>query len=445
MPIRQWVLSHPFPLRRLAAFRAEVLTALSSLFVEEIFRATGARTANTEGGAITFVQRFGGSLNLNVHFHVVVVDGAFERTPNGATFRESAAPTQEAIERVARRVYDRALRWLRRNGHLDDREPEDRSNANEESALDGCARLALFGGGLTNADDDRDPDHSRGPFDAPAPRRFSGRHEGFDVSVDCETAPPIAPPRPTRRRRERCRHARAEHARPLGRRAHTQRHHRAPLGPPPRCCAAGDVLTHPLGRVAPSHSRRRGARLPRVWWRGARARGHHRARRRQRHPRCARCSGSGRPATEAQAITAPETHRPTSEPAARASSRRRLRGTTRREAAATAGVCACSRKYTTLPGRSVELVNRGMDIMSTDARWPLSALSPSSSALAPCCRRAGPAEEPRSEPPLRGEVARQVAPGLARARAEKAVRPQVLAVSQAEGAGPPRGARRPAL
>ena len=111
---------------------------------------------------------------------------------------------------------------------------------------------------------------------------------------------------------------------------------------------------HCLGRFAPSHSRRRGARLPRVWWRGARDGGHHRASRRDRHPRCARCAGSGRPATEAQAITALQTDRPTSEPAARASFRRRLRGTTRREAAAPAGVCACSRKYTTLSGRSVD-------------------------------------------------------------------------------------------
>ena len=93
-----------------------MLTALSAMFVEEIFRATGARRrgAKTDGGAITFVQRFGGSLNLNVHFHVVVLDGTFERTVSGARFRESPPPPQDAIERVARRVHDRALKWLRR-------------------------------------------------------------------------------------------------------------------------------------------------------------------------------------------------------------------------------------------------------------------------------------------------------------------------------------------
>jgi Putative transposase len=35
---------------------------------------------SSESGAITFVQRFGSSLNLNVHLHFVVVDGVFVET-----------------------------------------------------------------------------------------------------------------------------------------------------------------------------------------------------------------------------------------------------------------------------------------------------------------------------------------------------------------------------
>ena len=35
-----------------------------------------------ECGAVTFVQRFGGSLNLNMHMHVVVLDGVFVRDPD---------------------------------------------------------------------------------------------------------------------------------------------------------------------------------------------------------------------------------------------------------------------------------------------------------------------------------------------------------------------------
>jgi len=78
--VRQFVLSLPFELRRIAAFKPVVLTALSRIFIDAVFAVYRAR-AELEGikgakcGALTFVQRFGGSLNLNVHFHSIFLDG----------------------------------------------------------------------------------------------------------------------------------------------------------------------------------------------------------------------------------------------------------------------------------------------------------------------------------------------------------------------------------
>jgi hypothetical protein len=34
-------------------------------------------------GSLTVVQRFGSSLNLNIHFHVIATDGAYAEQPNG--------------------------------------------------------------------------------------------------------------------------------------------------------------------------------------------------------------------------------------------------------------------------------------------------------------------------------------------------------------------------
>jgi len=85
VPVRQWVLSLPFGLRALAAFRADVLSAVGRIFVEAVFARlrSWAKRQRLGGeapcGAVTFVQRFGSSVNLNVHFHVVVLDGAFSR------------------------------------------------------------------------------------------------------------------------------------------------------------------------------------------------------------------------------------------------------------------------------------------------------------------------------------------------------------------------------
>jgi hypothetical protein len=93
VPIRQWVLSLPFELRRLAAFDAKVLTTLGRLFVEAIFaeQRSAAGLKGAECGATTHVQRFGGSLNLNCHYHVLVLDGALRGLRPGPQRRDGVS------------------------------------------------------------------------------------------------------------------------------------------------------------------------------------------------------------------------------------------------------------------------------------------------------------------------------------------------------------------
>lgn len=72
--LRQWVLSTPFEMRILLAAKPNALSAVGRIFVEEVRRwqkqqalIIGLDTVCT--GAVCFPQRFGSSLNLNVHFH----------------------------------------------------------------------------------------------------------------------------------------------------------------------------------------------------------------------------------------------------------------------------------------------------------------------------------------------------------------------------------------
>ena len=181
VPVRQWVLSLPFELRRLAAFRADVLTMLGRTFVEEIFRASGFRGPGREGGAVTFVQRFGGSLNLNVHFHVVVLDGAFVRDNDRTRFHETPPPSRDVIATVARRVRDRAVRWLRRRKLVTSSDEDRSDDASKGTALDACATLALRTAGLVDVSANREEASPTNPLDARGPARFSAAFEGFDV------------------------------------------------------------------------------------------------------------------------------------------------------------------------------------------------------------------------------------------------------------------------
>src|SRR5208283_1742996 len=152
-----------------------VLTALGRVFVDAIFasyrrRAKRRGVADGQCGVINFVQRFG-SMNLNVHFHVVVLDGVFTRDADaGVQFHPAAAPTREALEALVQRVHDRSLAWLRRRGYLDERPIDERSNEPPaQTALDACAAIAIGRGQvatLPNADA-ADDDHERAP-DKPA-------------------------------------------------------------------------------------------------------------------------------------------------------------------------------------------------------------------------------------------------------------------------------------
>jgi hypothetical protein len=96
VPVRQWVLSLPFALRVLVARQPAALLAASRPFVEKIV-SLRARQAREKGGvagksgAVTFVQRFGGSLDLHVHFHVVA-DGVFAERGAGDAFVPLRAP-----------------------------------------------------------------------------------------------------------------------------------------------------------------------------------------------------------------------------------------------------------------------------------------------------------------------------------------------------------------
>ncbi len=166
VPVRQYVLSLPFELRKLAAFKADVLTALGRIVVEAIFasyavRARRSGLKDTQCGAINFVQRFGSSVNLHVHFHVVVLDGVVARDPDtGVVFHPAARPTRDELTAVVQRVWRRAEVWLRRHGYLDDRPLEDHSDESPaQTAIDACAAIAMGRGRTATLPNDEEPEN----------------------------------------------------------------------------------------------------------------------------------------------------------------------------------------------------------------------------------------------------------------------------------------------
>ena len=120
-PLRQWVLSLPHALRFLLAVNSEALT----LVLGEVYRTisrhligkAGLSRATGATGAVTLVQRFGSALNLNVHFHMVFLDGAYQTVGAAApVFRPVAAPESSDLQQLVEQIAGRIGRALERRG-----------------------------------------------------------------------------------------------------------------------------------------------------------------------------------------------------------------------------------------------------------------------------------------------------------------------------------------
>jgi hypothetical protein len=118
VPVRQWVLSLPRWARFLLARDPMLITrsldiALRTIFAHQRRRAHCAGALASRTGAITFVQRFGGALNLNVHFHCVIPDGVFVRENGSVRFVALAPPSDDEVMAVLRRIVARLDDLLR--------------------------------------------------------------------------------------------------------------------------------------------------------------------------------------------------------------------------------------------------------------------------------------------------------------------------------------------
>ncbi len=75
---------------------------------------------------MTVVQRFGGALNLNVHFHTLLLDGVYARDAQSGRLRwhRVGIPSTRTIEQLVVRIADRAEEWLSEQGYGNDEEEE---------------------------------------------------------------------------------------------------------------------------------------------------------------------------------------------------------------------------------------------------------------------------------------------------------------------------------
>jgi hypothetical protein len=127
VPVRQWVLTLPYPLRYRCAYDAKLMSEVLKLFLRALF-ASLRRRARRQGvagrlqcGAVSFLQRFGSAINLNCHVHTLALDGVYPVSGNGPIrFYPLPPPDDEEVARVVVRVAHQLAKLLKKRGMGDD-------------------------------------------------------------------------------------------------------------------------------------------------------------------------------------------------------------------------------------------------------------------------------------------------------------------------------------
>ena len=122
VPVRQWVLSFPIPLRIVFAAHPEllapVLQIIHRVIASFLIKQAGLKRSEADTGAVTLIQRFGSAANLNIHLHCLVLDGVYRNTEGEPVFEEARAPTTAELQGLLVKIITRILRLLTRQGHL---------------------------------------------------------------------------------------------------------------------------------------------------------------------------------------------------------------------------------------------------------------------------------------------------------------------------------------
>ncbi|MFN8543379.1 MAG: transposase [Candidatus Binatia bacterium] len=150
VPVRQWVLTVPHRLRYRLAFDHALCRAVLGIFVRVVLgwyrrRARRAGIPDGQSGTVTVVQRFGSGLELNVHYHVLGLDGVFAPGAEGTLrFHRLPPPRDTDVARLVAAIARRVGRLLVRRGFANDADAADPLVA-ESLALAGLASAAVQG------------------------------------------------------------------------------------------------------------------------------------------------------------------------------------------------------------------------------------------------------------------------------------------------------------
>ena len=117
VPVRQWVLTMPYRLRYQMAWNHALSRAVLRVYTRVLLDVYARGEPGGRTGSVTVLQRAGGALNTNLHFHTLVLDGLFTEAPGGAlAFHPAPAPSDAEVAAALATIRHRVQRLLVRHG-----------------------------------------------------------------------------------------------------------------------------------------------------------------------------------------------------------------------------------------------------------------------------------------------------------------------------------------
>jgi hypothetical protein len=191
VPIRQWVFTVPVPVRYQLAFDAGLTRAVLRVCLRTVFgwqrrRAARRGLVGARSGSVTAIQRFGGSANLNVHFHALLFDGVYTRASPTVrpVFHRLPPPTDADIAALLVRVQRRVRRLLMRRGRWPDGEAGSDPFAAQEPLFASAVAASLQGRVALGPRAGQPVRRLRSAADVTTTGRRSAWLEGFSLHAD---------------------------------------------------------------------------------------------------------------------------------------------------------------------------------------------------------------------------------------------------------------------
>lgn len=125
------------------AYDPEISTKILRIYKKEISQFYEKRTKSVfqvklaRTGAVTVIQRFGGALNINPHFHSIFVEGAYYKKQGELKFHRGKAPSQEGLENLLKTIIKKVVRYLAKISYIENDYPGGGLKENELSVIHG--------------------------------------------------------------------------------------------------------------------------------------------------------------------------------------------------------------------------------------------------------------------------------------------------------------------